>query len=124
MLKSDNKIGIIDYQDAMSGAITYDLASLLKDCYVAYDRKEIKKLALEFRDKKGLKVDDETFIKWFDFMGMQRHIKVLGVFSRLSIRDKKNGYLKDIPLTLKYLIDTAQRYEQTKEFASFLNSLK
>ncbi|ABB45346.1 Aminoglycoside phosphotransferase [Sulfurimonas denitrificans DSM 1251] len=124
MLKSDKKIGIIDYQDAMSGAVTYDLASLLKDCYVAYDRKEIKKLALEFRDKKGIKVDDETFIKWFDFMGMQRHIKVLGVFSRLSIRDKKNGYLKNIPLTLKYLIDTAQRYEQTKEFASFLNSLK
>ncbi|HUH42984.1 MAG TPA: phosphotransferase [Sulfurimonas sp.] len=124
MLKSDKKIGIIDYQDAMSGALTYDLASLLKDCYVAYDRKEIKKLALEFRDKKGLKVDDETFVKWFDFMGMQRHIKVLGVFSRLSIRDKKDGYLKDIPLTLKYLIDTALRYEQTKEFASFLNSLK
>lgn len=124
MLKSDNKIGIIDYQDAMSGAVTYDLASLLKDCYVAYDRKEIKKLALEFRDKKGIKVDDETFMKWFDFMGMQRHIKVLGVFSRLSIRDKKNGYLKDIPLTLKYLIDTAQRYEQTKEFAKFLDSLK
>lgn len=123
MLKSDNKIGIIDYQDAMSGAVTYDLASLLKDCYVAYDRKEIKKLALEFRDKKGIKVDDETFIKWFDFMGMQRHIKVLGVFSRLSIRDKKNGYLKDIPLTLKYLIDTAQRYEQTKEFAKFLDSV-
>lgn len=77
------------------------------------------KTSLEFRDKKGIKVDDETFIKWFDFMGMQRHIKVLGVFSRLSIRDKKNGYLKDIPLTLKYLIDTAQRYEQTKEFAKF-----
>ncbi|OHE16247.1 MAG: aminoglycoside phosphotransferase, partial [Sulfurimonas sp. RIFOXYD12_FULL_36_11] len=80
MLKNDKKIGIIDFQDAMSGAITYDLVSLLKDCYVAYDRKEIKKLALEFRDKKGLKVkvDDETFIKWFDFMGLQRHIKVLG----------------------------------------------
>lgn len=124
MLKSDNKIGIIDYQDAMSGAITYDLVSLLKDCYIIFDRKEIKKLALEFRDKKGIKVDDETFIKWFDFMGMQRHIKVLGVFSRLSIRDKKKGYLKDIPLTLKYVIDTALRYEQTKEFASFLTSLK
>lgn len=124
MLKNDNKIGIIDYQDAMSGAITYDLVSLLKDCYVAYERKEIKKLALEFRDKKGLKVADETFLKWFDFMGMQRHIKVLGVFSRLHIRDKKNGYLKDMPLTLKYVIDTAERYNETKEFANLLKNIK
>lgn len=124
LLKDDKKIGIIDYQDAMNGAITYDLVSLLKDCYVAYERKEIKKLALEFRDKKGLKVSDETFLKWFDFMGMQRHIKVLGVFSRLHIRDKKNGYLKDIPLTLKYVIDTAERYNETKEFAKFLSNIK
>ena len=108
----------------MSGAVTYDLVSLLKDCYVAYDRKEIKKLALEFRDKKGLKVDDETFIKWFDFMGLQRHIKVLGIFSRLHIRDSKDGYLKDIPLTLKYVIDTAKRYEETKELAKVLESIK
>src|SRR3990167_3180341 len=123
LLKDDKKIGIIDYQDAMNGAITYDLVSLLKDCYVAYERKEIKKLALEFRDKKALKVSDETFLKWFDFMGMQRHIKVLGVFSRLNIRDKKNGYLKDMPLTLKYVIDTAERYSETKEFAKFLSTI-
>lgn len=124
MLKENNKLGIIDYQDAMSGAITYDLVSLLKDCYIAYDRRVIKELALEFRDKKGLKVDNETFIKWFDFMGLQRHIKVLGIFSRLHIRDKKSGYLKDIPLTLKYVIDTAGRYEETKEFAAFLGKIK
>ena len=124
MLKENNKLGIIDYQDAMNGAITYDLVSLLKDCYVAYDRRSIKELALEFRDKKGLKVDNETFIKWFDFMGLQRHIKVLGIFSRLHIRDKKEGYLKDIPLTLKYVIDTANRYNETQEFAKLLSSLK
>ncbi|MBE0513541.1 phosphotransferase [Sulfurimonas sp.] len=124
ILKENNKLGIIDYQDAMNGAITYDLVSLLKDCYVAYDRRSIKELALEFRDKKGLKVDNETFIKWFDFMGLQRHIKVLGIFSRLYIRDKKEGYLKDIPLTLKYVIDTASRYEETQEFAKLLSSLK
>ncbi|MDD3505272.1 MAG: phosphotransferase [Sulfurimonas sp.] len=124
MLKENNKIGLIDYQDAMNGAITYDLVSLLKDCYVAYDRRSIKELALEFRDKKGLKVDNETFIKWFDFMGLQRHIKVLGVFSRLHIRDKKESFLKDIPLTLKYVIDTANRYNQTQELAKFLSGLK
>ncbi|WP_321777291.1 aminoglycoside phosphotransferase family protein [Sulfurimonas sp.] len=120
MITSQNEIGVIDYQDAMSGAITYDLVSLLKDCYIYYEREEILKLVLEFRDKKGLDVNDETFIKWFDFMGLQRHIKVLGIFSRLYLRDKKDGYLKDIPLTLKYTIDTAKLYNETKELAKLL----
>ncbi|QOY52089.1 aminoglycoside phosphotransferase family protein [Candidatus Sulfurimonas baltica] len=123
MITDDNKIGVIDYQDAMSGAVTYDLVSLLKDCYIAYKREEIEGLALEFRDKKNLDVDDKTFIKWFDFMGLQRHIKVLGIFSRLYLRDSKDGYLKDIPLTLKYVIETADRYSETKELAEFLRSI-
>jgi len=114
MVTDDEEIGVIDYQDAMSGAITYDLVSLLKDCYVEFERDDIIELALYFRDKKGLKVDDETFIKWFDFMGMQRHIKVLGVFARLFKRDNKRGYLQDIPLVLKYVFDTAKLYEETK----------
>jgi len=120
MVSGHHEIGVIDYQDAMNGAITYDLVSLLKDCYVAYDSKEMRKLALEFRDKKALKVDDEKFLKWFDFMGLQRHIKVLGIFSRLYLRDGKEGYLKDIPLTLKYAIVAASRYDETKELAEFL----
>lgn len=123
MVSGHHEIGVIDYQDAMSGAITYDLVSLLKDCYIAYDCKEMKKLALEFRDKKALQVDDETFLKWFDFMGLQRHIKVLGIFSRLYLRDGKDGYLKDIPLTLKYVIVTASRYSETKELAEFLKKI-
>ena len=123
MLYDEREIGVIDYQDAMNGAITYDLVSLLKDCYISFDENEIRKLALEFRDKKGLSIDDDTFIKWFDFMGLQRHIKVLGVFSRLSIRDSKDGYLKDIPLTLKYVLDTANKYSETKEFALLLEKL-
>jgi len=114
MVTQDEEIGIIDYQDAMNGAITYDLVSLLKDCYIEFEREDIIDLALYFRDKKGLDVDDETFIKWFDFMGMQRHIKVLGVFARLFKRDNKRGYLQDIPLVLKYVFDTAKLYEETK----------
>ena len=123
MLTSEDEIGVIDYQDAMHGAITYDLVSLLKDCYIEFDREEIIKLVLEFRDKSGLKTSDGEFIKWFDFMGMQRHIKVLGIFSRLYIRDEKNGYLKDIPLTLQYLFDTARLYEETKPLAELLKQL-
>ncbi|MFA6138839.1 MAG: phosphotransferase [Sulfurimonas sp.] len=124
MITYENKIGVIDYQDAMNGAITYDLVSLLKDCYIEFQRDEVEKLVLEFRDKKGLKTDDKTFIKWFDFMGLQRHIKVLGIFSRLSLRDSKDGYLKDIPLTLKYVLDTADRYDETKKLAKFLKEIQ
>ena len=124
MLTRDDKIGVIDYQDAMRGAITYDLVSLLKDCYIAYDRQVIEKLVLEFRDKKGLDASNDEFLKWFDFMGMQRHIKVLGIFSRLFLRDGKDGYLKDIPLTLKYTIDAAERYKETKELAKLLKEVQ
>ncbi|MDO8454691.1 MAG: phosphotransferase [Sulfurimonas sp.] len=124
MITPQGEIGVIDYQDAMNGAITYDLVSLLKDCYIEFPREEVEKLVLEFRDKKGLRTDDKTFIKWFDFMGLQRHIKVLGIFSRLYLRDGKDGYLKDIPLTLKYVLDTASRYNETKELAKFLKEVQ
>ncbi len=120
MLDAKNEVAVIDYQDAMCGAITYDLVSLLKDCYIEFERHEIEKLVLEFRDILGLKTDDKTFIKWFDFMGLQRHIKVLGIFSRLYLRDGKEGYLKDIPLTLKYVLETAARYDETKALVKLL----
>ena len=120
MITPEYELGIIDYQDAMSGAITYDLVSLLKDCYIAFESTEIEHLALYFKEQVGVRVDDATFIKWFDFMGMQRHIKVLGIFSRLYLRDGKEGYLKDIPLTRRYLIEAAQKYPQTQPLAIFL----
>ncbi|WP_151899372.1 aminoglycoside phosphotransferase family protein [Sulfurimonas hydrogeniphila] len=123
MFTSKNELGIIDYQDAMSGALTYDLVSLLKDCYISFERKEIEALALLFARKKGLHVSNEEFLKWFDFMGLQRHIKVLGIFSRLHLRDGKEGYVKNIPLTLRYVIETALRYEETKEFGKLLRQL-
>jgi len=123
MLTNENEIGIIDYQDAMSGAVTYDLVSLLKDCYIEYPRENIEKLVLMFRDKNSLNIDDDKFIKYFDFMGMQRHIKVLGIFSRLYLRDNKDGYLKDIPLTLKYVLQTSSRYDETREFSELLKRI-
>lgn len=123
MLREDDSLGIIDYQDAMSGALLYDLVSLLKDCYIAFDRKSIIELVLYFKERSGVDVSDAKFIKWFDFMGMQRHIKVLGIFARLSLRDGKDGYLKDIPLTLAYTLDAAKRYEETKPLATLLEEL-
>jgi|LGOV01.1.fsa_nt_gb N-acetylmuramate 1-kinase len=123
MLTPEDEIGVIDYQDAMNGAITYDLVSLLKDLYIEYPKDEVIALALEFRDMLGLEVDDTTFIKWFDFMGLQRHIKVLGIFARLYLRDGKDGYLNDLPLTLKYTIETAEKYEETKALADLLKKV-
>jgi len=123
MVQEDGELGIIDYQDAMNGAITYDLVSLLKDCYISFDREAILELVLYFRDQVAPEVSDDEFIKWFDFMGMQRHIKVLGIFSRLHLRDGKEGYLKDIPLTLHYTLDAAQRYDETKKLARLLTRL-
>lgn len=120
MLSPHDEIIVIDFQDARVGAVTYDLVSLLRDCYVSFDPQKIEALALSFRDKRGLDVDDETFIRWFDFMGLQRHIKVLGIFSRLYLRDGKEGYLKDIPLTLKYVLDVASKYDETKGLVDIL----
>ena len=123
MLRENSSLGIIDYQDAMSGAILYDLVSLLKDCYIAFNRESIIELVLYFKERTGVDVSDAEFIKWFDFMGMQRHIKVLGIFARLSLRDGKDGYLKDIPLTLAYTLDAAKRYDETKPLATLLEEL-
>ena len=123
MLTHNEEVGIIDYQDAMSGAITYDLVSLLEDSYIEFEREDILKLALYFRDLQCPDIEDALFIKWFDFMSMQRHIKVLGIFARLFKRDGKKGYLKDIPLTMKYLFDTSKLYEETKELHALLREL-
>jgi len=119
-----DEIVVIDYQDARVGPVTYDLVSLLRDVYVAFDPKDVERLALSFRDKKGLNVDDTTFMRWFDFMGLQRHIKILGIFARLHLRDGKEGYLKDIPLTLKYVIDVGSKYPELSEFLDLLERLK
>ena len=114
------KLFIIDYQDAKVGPLTYDLVSILKDVYVEYDSELINEMALEFKELKGLDVSDEEFFRWFDFMALQRHLKILGIFSRLNIRDKKSRYLEDIPLTLKYILEVCDKYDELKPLAKLL----
>ncbi len=123
MITPLDEVAVIDYQDARVGAITYDLVSLLRDCYIAFDSKEIEKLALVFKDKKGLDVDDAAFIRWFDFMGLQRHIKILGIFARLHLRDGKDAYLEDIPQTLKYMKEVSAKYEEMKPLLQLFEKL-
>ncbi|MDA7826548.1 phosphotransferase [Porticoccaceae bacterium] len=121
MIIDQGKLGIIDFQDAMLGAITYDLVSLLKDCYVRWPESWVIERALGFKkhlESAGLLADiaDSQFLKWFDFMGLQRHIKVLGIFSRLALRDSKRGYLKDIPLVAHYCLEASSKYPQAQAF--------
>ena len=122
MVDSNDEIVVIDFQDAREGALTYDLVSLLRDAYMKLDARELRRLILLFRDLKGLDVDDETFMRWFDFTGLQRHIKILGIFSRLAIRDGKKEYLKDIPMTLKYILEVGYKYPELDGLISLLKS--
>jgi len=123
MFSCNDQLVVIDYQDARVGAITYDLVSLLRDVYVDLHPRDVERLALHFRDMKGLDVDDATFMRWFDFMGLQRHIKILGIFARLYLRDGKEGYLKDIPLTLKYVLEVGSKYPEMKDLVTLLKSV-
>ena len=99
--------GILDFQDAVLGPVTYDLVSLLRDCYIAWPPARVEQLALEYYRRAQVSglvdVDSQRFMHWFNLMGIQRHLKAIGIFSRLKIRDGKAGYLGDIPRTLEYL---------------------
>lgn len=97
--------GILDFQDAVCGPITYDLVSLLKDCYVAWPYARVKAWVDRFHALYWSQWDRATFYRWFNRMGVQRHLKASGIFARLHLRDGKAGYLKDIPRTLRYIVD-------------------
>ncbi len=118
--------GIIDFQDAMCGAYTYDLASLLRDCYIGWSAEQVEKWSLyyfDLADKAGLiaGVSVEQFGRDLDLAGLQRNFKVMGIFSRLCIRDNKPQYLADIPLVIQYFLEVACKYE---EMAPFLDWFK
>lgn len=124
MLMSDELV-TIDFQDAVTGPVTYDLVSLLRDCYIRWSPEQVSRWALTFRQKRlelGLAAgaSDQQFLQWFDLMGLQRHIKVLGIFARLWLRDGKSGYLNDLPLVLRYTLEIAERYPESAEFADWL----
>jgi hypothetical protein len=109
--------GILDFQDAMYGALTYDLVSLLRDCYVEWPQQRVVRWALDYRQQArqaGLPTghDDAQFLRWFDLMGMQRHLKASGIFARLWHRDGKPGYLPDVPRTLGYIVGACARHAE------------
>jgi hypothetical protein len=117
MVTDPDNPGVLDFQDAVVGAVTYDLVSLLRDCYIAWPRAQVEAWALDHRARlralgmRGLD-DARQFLRGFDLMGAQRHLKAIGIFARLNLRDGKPGYLRDIPRTLGYLLEVADRYPE------------
>ncbi len=125
MITTDDNPGVIDFQDAVVGAISYDLVSLLKDCYIAWPRKRVEEWLLYFMENNPLteNMDAKQFMRWFDLMGVQRHLKAIGIFARLNHRDGKPGYLNDIPRTLTYVFDACERYDELNDMLSLLQQL-
>lgn len=117
MLTDKNNPGVIDFQDAVDGPITYDLVSLLRDCYISWPLEKVEawvaSYLVQLQSKNMCRdVSLETFMRWFDLMGVQRHLKAIGIFSRLNYRDGKSGYLNDIPRTLNYVQQVSSKYDE------------
>ncbi|MBV8665343.1 MAG: phosphotransferase [Burkholderiaceae bacterium] len=121
--------GILDFQDARFGPITYDIASLLRDAYIQWDEEMVLDLAIRYWERAkraGLPVapDIDTFYRDFEFTGLQRHLKILGIFARLYHRDGKDAYLSDLPLVMHYVRSTASRYKELKPLIRLLDQLE
>ena len=121
------RLAVIDFQDAVRGPISYDLVSLLRDCYIHWPEAEVRRWLEHYRilsAQAGLhQADGELFRRWFDWMGVQRHLKVLGIFARLNYRDGKPGYLQDLPLVLHYTLSVCEQYPELQPFARWLKPL-
>ncbi|MEZ5541967.1 MAG: phosphotransferase [Pseudomonadota bacterium] len=129
MVTARNNPGILDFQDAVCGPVTYDLVSLLRDCYIAWPRARVEEWALGYQAlalQTGIlreeHEDPAQFLRWFDLMGVQRHLKASGIFARLYHRDGKPGYLGDIPRTLGYITDTGSRYPELVPLCAFVEN--
>jgi len=126
LVTARNNTGIIDFQGALHGPITYDLASLLRDCYIVWDRARVVGWVESYRQRLqaaqliDVNVGPQRFRRWFDLIGLQRHIKVLGIFCRLGYRDGKLGYLDDLPRVYDYVIEVAGAYPELADFVALL----
>lgn len=116
MVTTENNPGIIDFQDAVEGPYTYDLVSLLKDCYIRWPTDQVQKWALSFYERLDAQtlseISESQFMMDFELMGIQRHLKAAGIFARLLHRDGKPGFLNDVPRTLGYVVDAAANNEK------------
>lgn len=125
MVTDRDNPGVLDFQDAVMGPVTYDLVSLLRDCYIEWSAEQVKGWLHSYLARAraaGLvsAVDDTQFARWFDLMGVQRHLKAIGIFARLQHRDGKPGYLADIPRTLGYVLRVCGCYPELSDLGNWL----
>nr|WP_283104994.1 phosphotransferase [Shewanella dokdonensis] len=126
LMVRQQRLYVIDFQDAVQGPLTYDAVSLLRDCYIRWPDSVVDKLRDGFYQQcqqqqlLDSQVSVAQFNRWFDLMGLQRHLKAAGIFARLLHRDGKSGYIKDIPLTLEYVADISERYPELKDFGDWV----
>lgn len=130
MIDVQGDIRIIDFQDAVAGPLTYDAVSLLRDCYISWDDALVKQWLQTYYQTlidaqliDSQQADWNTFIRWFDWMGVQRHLKAAGIFARLNHRDGKSGYLDDIPRTLSYIQRICMQYKELKPLGELVQQL-
>lgn len=128
MVTEENNPGIIDFQDAVHGPFSYDLVSLLKDCYISWPHELVTELCEYFLNRYN-KIHHSTislseFMNWFHLTTAQRHLKTIGIFCRLNYRDGKKNYLNDIPRTLHYLKHVTEMYPELYEFNQLLEQLQ
>ncbi|MBI1423388.1 MAG: phosphotransferase [Gammaproteobacteria bacterium] len=126
--QAGNNPGVLDFQDAVAGPLTYDLVSLLRDCYIAWPRTQVMAWVADYHrhlHDAGMfrEITLEQFVRWFDLMGVQRQLKASGIFARLNHRDGKPGYLNDIPRTLGYILQVAPDYPALHGFLTLLDEL-
>jgi N-acetylmuramate 1-kinase len=126
MVLDDESLGVIDFQDAVLGPITYDLVSLLRDCYIALPVQQVEHWLNQHYQRLQqaglLACEFAQFKRWFNLMGLQRHLKAIGIFARLNHRDNKPDYLNDIPRTLNYVLEQTEQYSEFADFHSFLKN--
>jgi len=125
-LHDEQKLAVIDFQDAVIGPITYDAVSLLKDCYIRWPKEKIIPLFQQFCDDLSVQhqlaeINFQQWQRWFDLMGLQRHLKAAGIFARLHHRDNKSHYLQDLPLTLQYIADICEQYTEFRFIGQLVN---
>lgn len=127
MLRKKHNPGILDFQDAVRGPVTYDIVSLLKDCYISWPDdfvySQLEDFRLQLLDRNIVEADRQTFERWFDLLGLQRHLKVMGIFCRLNIRDGKTTYMNDLPLVFHYIDTVCRKYPELQDFKKLLGEI-
>lgn len=122
LLRDDGALGIVDFQDALAGPITYDLVSLLRDCYHAFPEPEVARWRARYRALNDPGMAEADFVRAFDLTGVQRHLKAAGIFARLELRDGRDSHLADIVPTLSRVVAVGGGYRQTRPLAEWIGA--